>query len=212
MNGFHWARLGSLVSFLPLGVWTVNHLWDNLAAFEGKAAWERSVTHHSGPLAQATVLALVLLPLLIHTVWGLARVFSSRPNNGPYNTYWNAKYLLQRLSGVGLALFLGAHLWLALIKPRVLEGHPEYFEDIASHMRFHGPTLGVYVLGVLGIAYHLANGLAGLAWTWGLSAGRRSFVRQEWLVVVTFVALSLFGLGAVYALWEAGAAFGPPAS
>src|SRR5687767_9044902 len=123
-----WARLGSLVSILPLGVWTVNHLWDNLSAFQGKQAWESAVTHYPGPVAHATILVVVLLPLVIHTVWGIGRAFSSRPNNAHYGSWGNAKYLLQRLSGIGLAGFLGAHLWLAMLKPRLVEGHPEYFE------------------------------------------------------------------------------------
>jgi len=32
------SRLGSLFSILPLGVWTVHHVWNNLAAFDGPQA------------------------------------------------------------------------------------------------------------------------------------------------------------------------------
>ena len=35
-RAFAWTRLASLLSILPLGVWTANHLYDNLSAFFGK--------------------------------------------------------------------------------------------------------------------------------------------------------------------------------
>ena len=47
--GFLRARLGSLLSFAPLGVWTFVHLWNNLAAFQGEGAWEQAVTTYPHP-------------------------------------------------------------------------------------------------------------------------------------------------------------------
>jgi hypothetical protein len=58
-----------------------------------------------------------------------------------YAYYDNLKYLLQRLAAIGVQLFLEAHLWLAMIHPRLVPGHPEPFSDIAFEMRFHTPTL-----------------------------------------------------------------------
>jgi succinate dehydrogenase / fumarate reductase cytochrome b subunit len=159
----HWsflqARLASFLAIAPLGVWTFFHLWNNLAAFYGAAAWEASVTEYSSPVAQLLVGCLVLVPLAIHTVWGVARLASSHPNNLRYGAYPNLKYALQRLAGVGVLLFLGAHLWLAMIQPRLTTGHGEAFANISHEMRFNPPTLIVYLLGTLGVTYHLANGL-----------------------------------------------------
>src|SRR5262249_7952841 len=170
-----WTRLGSFLSIVPLGIWTVNHLWKNLAAFQGAEAWERSVTQYAHPVAEALTLLVVLAPLLIHTLWGIQRLFTFRPNNLANPYYDNFKYLLQRLSGVGVLVLLGAHLWLAMIHPRLLQGRPEPFSDIAYEMRFHTPTLVVYLLGTLAVCYHLANGLFGFVWTWGIVSGRHSF-------------------------------------
>src|SRR2546422_7898124 len=49
----------------------------------------------------------------------------------------NLRYLLQRLSAVGLLFFLGAHLYLAWFEPRFLHGRPEPFAEISREMRFH---------------------------------------------------------------------------
>jgi succinate dehydrogenase / fumarate reductase cytochrome b subunit len=207
-RSFWTGRVASLLSVLPLGVWTVNHLWDNLAAFRGPDAWQKAVTEHPHPVAYGLTLTVVLLPLVIHTVWGIGRLFSARPNVVRYPWYNNLKYALQRASAVGLLGFLGAHLWLAFLQPRLVRGEAEPFADIAREMRFHGPTLWVYVLGILAVAYHLGNGLSGFAWTWGLTSGRRSFRGMDRLAIAAFVLLLGLGWGAVYALWRAGAAYG----
>jgi len=208
-SSFIWTRLGSILSILPLGLWTLNHLWDNLSAFSGKRAWEAAVEDHPHPVAHALTLLVVLGPLVLHTAWGTARLLSSKPNVTRYLMYGNLKYVLQRLTAIGAFLFIGAHLWLAMIQPRLFEGGPEPFEEIAREMRFHGPTLWVYLLGTMGVAFHLGNGLTSFSWTWGLVSGRRSLQRVDRLAVFTFLVLLAFAWGAIWALYQAGERFGP---
>ncbi len=198
------SRLGSLLAVMPLGVWTVNHLWNNLAAFKGASAWQSSVTEYSHPVAFIASSLFALLPLGIHTVWGIGRLTSSRANIDRYRYFGNLKYVLQRLSAVGLLLFLGAHLWLAMLRPRLVLGRPEPFNDIAHEMYHHGPTLAVYTLGVLGIGYHLANGLHSFAMGWGLVTSRRALKKLDLTVWIIFAALLALGWGSIYALWSAG--------
>ncbi|HEY8078977.1 MAG TPA: hypothetical protein VIF62_32820 [Labilithrix sp.] len=198
------ARLGSLLAVVPLGIWTIAHLWHNLSAFQGAEAWERDVTEYPHRLAFVATSLVALLPIGLHAVWGIGRLVTTRPNNVKYNFYPNLKYLLQRLSAIGVLLFLGAHLWRALIVPRAFEGHAETFEDIAHMMRTHMPTLTVYVLGVLGVAYHLANGLHTFAMGWGLVSSQRALKKLEILALLVFVLLLAMGWGGIYALWDAG--------
>jgi succinate dehydrogenase / fumarate reductase cytochrome b subunit len=203
------SRLGSFLAVVPLSIWVVNHIWDNLAAFSGAAAWEASVTGYSNPFAQVFTFIIVILPLLIHTGWGLIRLFNFKPNNGRYNNYGNLKFIVQRLSAVGVLFFLGAHIWLAFLHPRLIEGHPEPFNDIAREMHHHLPTLVVYLLGTLGTAYHLANGLQGFAMYWGLLASERSMRRFEPVAIGLFLLLTAMSWGVIYALYNAGAALPP---
>ncbi|MGO8993135.1 MAG: succinate dehydrogenase, partial [Polyangiaceae bacterium] len=127
-------------------------------------------------------------------------------NNVRYRTYANLKYLLQRLAGVGVLLFLGAHLWLAMIHPRLTTGHGEAFSDIAHEMRFNPPTLVVYVLGTLGVTYHLANGLQTAAMGWGIVTSQRALRRLEIVVIAIFVLLLGMAWSVIGALWTAGGA------
>lgn len=198
------ARLGSLLAVAPLGVWTVIHLWNNLAAFQGAAAWQREVTEYGHPFAFFVSSLVALLPLALHTVWGVGRLVTAQPNNLRYRYFANFKYLLQRLSALGLLLFLGAHLWLAFLRPRLTTGVPEPFSDISHEMHHHVPTLVVYLLGVLGVAYHLANGLHSFLMGWGIVSSRWALKKLEGLTVVGFLVLLGMGWAAIYALWDAG--------
>src|SRR4051794_16025720 len=103
------SKLGSFLGIAPLGVWTVIHLWNNLAVYRGADAWQSQVTEYSHPVAFVVTSAVVLLPLAFHTLWGIRRLASSRPNNLTYGFFDNTKYLLQRLSAIGVLAFLGAH-------------------------------------------------------------------------------------------------------
>jgi succinate dehydrogenase / fumarate reductase cytochrome b subunit len=203
------ARLGSLFAILPLGVWTLNHLWNQLAAYDSPEAWETSVTGHSSPASTALTFAVVLVPLLWHTAWGIGRMLRSRPD---VRVTWfsNLRYIVQRLSAIGLLFFLGAHLYLAWFEPRFLQGHAELFPDISRQMRFHTPTLVVYLLGVLAIAYHLANGLwSFLSMGWGAMVSKAGIAWLERFALLFFFVLLAIGWAAVYGLYVGGEAYGP---
>jgi succinate dehydrogenase / fumarate reductase cytochrome b subunit len=200
---FFRARVGSLVAVFPLAVWLFFHLWNNLEAFRGPREWEQAVTTYSSPFSQLAAFIVVLLPIVLHTIWGVGRLLTSRPNNIRYGFFANLKYLLQRLAAVGILLFIGAHLWLATLHPR-LDGHPEAFSDISHEMATHLPTLIVYVLGTLGIAYHLGNGVQTFAMGWGLVGSRRALGKMEWLSWLVFLVFLAMSWAVIYALWSAG--------
>jgi succinate dehydrogenase / fumarate reductase, cytochrome b subunit len=200
---FSSSRLGSVLAFAPLGVWTVIHLWNNLYAVRGADAWERAVTMYPHVAAQVLTYVVVFLPLLLHAVWGLLRIARSRPNNLRYTYYANLKYLLQRVSALGVLLFLGAHVYLALIRPRLLLGHGEVFADISHEMRFHAPTTIVYLLGTLGVAYHLANGVQTFLMKLGMRWPRRIGDRLEWPFLLLFLILLAMSWATMVAMWLA---------
>jgi len=199
------SRLGSVLAVIPLGVWVVAHIWNNLAAFQGEAAWQAAVTEYRHPVAQLVTFIIVMLPLLLHIVWGLSRMRMSKPNNGKYGYFGNLNYLLQRISALGVLGFVGAHIWLAMLHPRITTGHAEAFRDIAHEMHHHMPTLVVYLLGTLGVSYHLANGLFGVAMGWGLVTSRRALSRATSFSVLFFVLLLAMSWAAIGALFRAGA-------
>lgn len=203
-RAFIGSRLASLLAIAPLGVWVILHLWHNLAALQGPEAWQQAVTGYETTGSLIVTSVVVLAPLVLHTAWGFKRLWMSRPNNQRYGFYENFKYLLQRVSAVGAFFFIIAHLWLAFIHPRFVEGHPEQFADFTQEMRHNPPTLPVYLLGTLGVAYHLANGVYGFAMTWGVAASRASLRKFQHLSIGLFVILLGMSWAAVFALFFAG--------
>lgn len=197
-------RVGSFLAFAPLAVWVTWHLYSNLSAFRGAREWEASVTAARAPLVELITSTIVLLPLVIHTVWGIRRLRIVKFNNGTYSTFDNLKFLLQRLSAIGVFLFLIAHIAKARIQPLVTHGHHETFADISYQMNHHMPTLIVYLLGVLGVAYHLANGLATGGLTWGFAATEKARERVKNISYLFFVLLLAMGWGSIFALANAG--------
>jgi succinate dehydrogenase cytochrome b subunit len=203
-RNFLLARMGSLLAFVPLGAWTAVHLWNQLAAFAGPREWEESVTAHRNPATAALTMTLVMGPLLWHVGWGTVRLFRTRTST--VRNFSNLRYWLQRASAIGLLFFLGAHLWLAWIQPRFVEGRPEPFAEIAREMHHHTPTLIVYILGVLAIAYHLANGVWSFATMgWGIAVSKSAQAWLERLALLVFVVLLGIGWSGVYALYRGGA-------
>ncbi len=210
------SRLGSFLAVVPLTFWVINHLWDNLSAFQGAEAWQQSATSYSHPYAMLLTWVVVLLPLLLHTAWGVVRLFSFTPKTvTAYPNYGNLKYILQRLSAVGVLFFLAAHIWLAFLRPRFFDGTvgtPEPFVDIAGMMYHHHITLVVYLLGTLGTAYHLSNGIQGFAMGWGILASERSMRRFEPWSIVIFLVLLAMSWGVIFALYNAGSTLPVPES
>ncbi|MEZ4408398.1 MAG: hypothetical protein R3A52_18280 [Polyangiales bacterium] len=222
VKGALFPRLGSVLALAPLGVWTVWHMWENLYAWAGEDAWARRVTNVTvegntpryigNPVSSALVSFVVFAPLIIHVLWGLRRLKFTGVNAQQYSYFGNFKYLLQRLSALGLLGFIGAHVFLARISPALNNaetGH-ESFTDLAAHMRHHPPTLIVYILGVLGTAYHLANGVYTSAFINGLAASPKAQRRMSAASIVFFLLLLGIGWGAVAGLWTAGVNYPPP--
>lgn len=208
-RSFFLARLGSLLAFLPLGVWTLGHLWNQLAAYSSPQAWEASVTGHVNGATAALTFIVVLVPLVWHTLWGIVRMLRSKPNV-KLTWFGNVRYIVQRLSAIGLLFFLGAHLYLAWFEPRFIYKHPETFEGLAREMHYHFPTLAVYVLGVLAIAYHLANGLwSFLSMGWGLTVSKSGIAWMERMALLLFLVLLIIGWAAIYGLYAGGANYLP---
>ncbi len=204
------AKLGSLLAVAPLGIWAVLHVWSNLSIFKSGQEWQAAVTGHQTPIALAVTSVVVLAPLLLHTLWGIGRLRTSRPNNARYGYFENLKYLLQRLSAVGVLLFLGAHIWEAFLHPRLIQHQAERFEDIAGAIHGEPATLIVYLLGTLGVAYHLGNGVYGFAMSWGLATTRRSLRGFQTAGIALFVLFLAMSWGALYGLWSVGASYPVP--
>src|SRR5436309_10680778 len=92
---FYWLRLHSLSGVVPVGLFVLMHLYTNSFSLKGPQAFDaRLATLNQLPFMEAFKQNLFLYPNL-----------------------GNVRYTLQRLSGIGVLLFVGAHVYKTKIEP-----------------------------------------------------------------------------------------------
>jgi len=182
-------RLHSLFGLLPVGAFVIFHMWENSQARFGAEYYNVEVV---GALASMNYLLFIeifaiAVPILFHAGYGLIILGSGSPDVRRYTYLHNRLYALQRISGIGILLFLILHLgWTriwAIWEPAIKANLFEHMQTLLSNPL----TLAAYVLGLLLSAFHLGNGL----WTMGISWGVTATVRAQWISFVFCMGLSL---------------------
>lgn len=200
-NTYGWKKFFSLVGVLPLGFFVVLHFFTNNYSNFGPEVYDAKLAaSRDWPFYNVLVIVGIYLPLFFHAIYGLflAGKTAKAWNNTAWPYFNNLKYSLQRLSGVGLLLFLPAHLVKSKILP-AWEGTPADFALMNEGMS-DPVTLAVYCLGVLGVSFHLANGLWSWTVTWGICVSERSQKLMQTISFVLFVAFVLLGMNAIRGL------------
>lgn len=206
-------RLHSLSGVLPLGAFLVLHLWVNAWAMQGELRYDavvRRIQSVPGLLFFETV--LIYVPLLFHAGYGIwtMRTTSSVRRRGKYDAPWAVR--LQRTSGLVTLAFLGYHLFSIRAEVALGTMRPADFYSVLTDTLGSTTSLGIprsavlYFVGLAAASYHLAGGLLGFCFTWGIAVteGRYRVARA----LSTAVGLSLFLLGARTIVYFAtGAAF-----
>ncbi|MDQ2869152.1 MAG: hypothetical protein M3S32_00310 [Acidobacteriota bacterium] len=195
-----WARrIFSFCGIVPLAIYVVWHLFNNIYAINGRAAFDARLKQATGsPLYAAAIWLFVYLPFAIHAIVGLVITFKTRPNALSMPRFRNWKYVLQRVSAIGVLLFIPAHVYKTKIEPW-RAGFDIDFAHMQEGMR-EPITFAVYVLGMIGVAFHLANGLWLAGITWGIFTGPRGQRRGEWLSIAFGVALLAVAFAAIFGL------------
>lgn len=195
-----WARrLFSFFGIGPLAIYVVWHLANNLYAVRGQEAFDTRLHEVTrSPLYQPLIWLCVYVPFVFHALVGLLVTWRSQPNDIRLPAFRNWKYLLQRISAIGVLLFVPAHVYKTRVDPW-LHGYAIDFAHMREGM-LEPATFAVYFLGMLGVCFHLANGvwLAGITWgLWVTPDGQR---RGERLSIVFGVLLLLMAFAAIFAL------------
>ena len=189
-------KIFRLFGLVPLGIYVLVHLYNNNISNQGPEAFNAHLQWwRERPFKLPLTVLFLYIPLFWHLFYGIYVASQTRPNNTSYSYFSNFRYLLQRLSGIGLALFIPAHIVKTRIEP-FFEHETVDFNHMAQAFT-ENLTLGVYALGILGVSYHIANGFweAGVSWGWTVS--RRSQRTMVGLSMLVFFAVALLGGSAV---------------
>lgn len=200
MTQFWLGKAFSLLG-LALSFYVVLHLYNNTTSLSGAEAFNAHVAKsRQTPFYVPMAILALWVPIFFHGIYGLFTLKDSRPNLLRFKYFENLKYVLQRLSGIGLLAFIPAHVYKTRIEP-ALSGHSVDFAHMVEG--FHEPlTVVVYLLGVLGAAYHVANGVWQFSIGWGLVKTQKGMNRVMAFAIVLGLALLTMGYAAMWGFYR----------
>lgn len=196
---FWLRRLHSLSGIVPIGGFLAFHLYENYTATKGADAYNK-MTHtlQELPFAVAMEIAVIIVPLFFHGIYGLFVTSTSRPNviSSPYVRNW--MYFVQRVTGVIVFAFILFHLWTTRFVQ--LQDHEslDLFRQVQAAVA--NPWIyAFYLAGILSATYHLANGIWSFSIVWGLTIGPKAQRRMGYVSIAVFLVLSYIGVWGIQA-------------
>lgn len=190
-------RLHSLLGVIPVGLFLVVHLTINYQATKGPAAFNQAASiMESLPYLLFLEIVLIYLPILFHAVYGVYIAFTAKNNVGNFGFFRNWMFLLQRLSGLFLVIFLAWHVWQTRIAMAL--GTPLNYE-LMAHILSNPGIIIFYIIGILCAVYHFSNGLWSFGVHWGILVSPKSQKIGTYATLIIFVLLSYVGIRALFA-------------
>jgi succinate dehydrogenase / fumarate reductase cytochrome b subunit len=207
-------RLFSLAGLMPVGAYLVVHLATNASIVNGPMTFQEQVDriHALGVVLPFVEWTFIFIPILFHAAVGWLIIAGALPNANTYPYASNIRYTLQRATGIIAFVFIVFHL----VQLNHFFGAP--FREIdgtkfgaqfdprdaaASTALALQPMWikAIYVVGVLAVIYHFANGLWTQGITWGLWTSAAAQKRASWVSVVVGVVLTVIALSALGGFW-----------
>ena len=216
-------RLHSLSGIVPIGAFLLAHLttnssivWGNLLSsshLDGAALAAADVAPHAGvetfqhevsfihglPALVLIEIFVLWLPIAFHAGLGVVFARSGRSNVRQYGYEHNWRYTMQRVTGYIGVLFIFMHLgslrwgWtFGGLLPGFDADHAA--STTAAHIQHHPFTAIVYMVCVLSLVFHFANGLWTAAITWGLTVTVPA--QRRWGYVCAAMGVGLGGMAA----------------
>ena len=196
-SDFYLRRLHSLLGIIPVGLFLAQHLVINHFATRGEEAFNNA-SNFMGNLPFVLFLEwfIIYIPLMFHAFYGVYIAFTAKNNVQRYGTFRNWMFLLQRVTGVFLVVFIAWHIYETRIQKALgAEVNFNMMEEILSNPFM----LAFYIAGVLAATFHLANGLWSFAVTWGIAQSPRSQKIVSYITIIVFLVLSVIGIQALLA-------------
>lgn len=194
---FFARRLHSLLGIIPVGLFLVQHLVINHFATRGEEAFN-TASNFMGNLPFVLFLEwfVIYIPLMFHAFYGVYIAFTAKNNVNRYGTYRNWMFMLQRITGVILVVFIAWHIYQTRIQ-KALGAEVNY--DMMADILANPFMLVFYIVGVLSATFHLANGLWAFLVTWGITQSPKSQKIVSYISIIVFFVLSIIGLQAIFA-------------
>ena len=171
-----WARrIHSLSGVVPIGAFLLEHMFSNSFSAQGPAAYNEMVQKISGlPYVLWMEVFIIFLPILFHAVYGTWIAFQAKPNLVQYPFARNWMFVLQRVTGILLFVYIGLHVYETRVQAFFDESLKLHFFEHMKTLLSNPAWMVMYVAGIVSAAFHFANGLWTFGIVWGITAGPRA--------------------------------------
>ena len=193
-------KIHSLTGLIPVGAFLLFHLWENSQSRLG----EQHFNEHVGGgierlLNYKLIVEIGLLgAILFHGIYGLVIWWQGKSNVTRYQYGANWRYVLQRITAFTTFAFIVWHV----LTTRIAAGADETIaSNLFVHMQgiYDDPVnVVLYMIGIVGATFHLANGFWLLGINWGITTGVRAQRISAWACAGVFAIAAALGL---HALW-----------
>lgn len=205
-------RLHSLSGIFPIGVFLIEHLVTNSAivwgtvlghgehGHAGVEAFQHDVNFiYNLPALPLIEWGVLFIPILFHAVLGVFFARSGRVNVRAYGYQDNWRYAWQRISGYVGIVFIFMHitsLRFGWNYGGLMPSFDRFHAASTTANHFQNGTVGIllslfYLVCVLLLVFHFANGLWTAAITWGLTISVQA--QKRWGYVCAALGLALSG-------------------
>jgi succinate dehydrogenase / fumarate reductase cytochrome b subunit len=171
-TAFWLKRIHSLTGLIPLGGFTLEHLYSNSAILRGPDAYAEVIQGlWKIPYILILEVGLIFLPIAFHILLGLYIWYQSKRNYPQYREARNLFFTLQRWTGVYLTVFIVYHVWTSRFAG--VDDAKGFFPLMQKQMQT--PLVFLFYLGaMMSVSFHFANGIwLGLI-RWGVTVGPRA--------------------------------------
>ena len=196
-SDFYIRRLHSLLGIIPVGLFVAQHLVINHFATRGPEAFN-AASDFMGNLPFVLFLEwfIIYIPLMFHAFYGIYIAFTAKNNVKRYGTFRNWMFMLQRITGVFLVVFIAWHIFETRIQ-KALGATVDF--DMMATILANPFMLAFYIAGVIAATFHLANGVWSFLVSWGLAQSPRSQTIVTYVTIGIFLILSVIGVQALLA-------------
>jgi succinate dehydrogenase / fumarate reductase, cytochrome b subunit len=194
---FNNRRLHSLLGVLPIGIFLIVHLLINYQATKGAEAYNQAAgLMENIPFLLAVEFIVIYIPILFHAIYGVYIAFTAKSNTNRFGTFRNWMFLLQRVTGILLIIFIAWHVWETRIA-KALGAEVNF--DMMANIVDNPWMLAFYIVGIVAATFHLSNGLWSFCVSWGLTVSPRSQQIITYVTIAIFIVVSYVGVSAILA-------------
>ncbi len=172
-------KIHSLTGLVPIGVFLIIHLLINSLRTVGVLPYQWSIdVINNLPFLIWIEVFFIYIPLLFHSFMGFYIAWGGEKNLFRYPNPRNWMYTLQRVTGGVAFLFLAYHMGTT-VAPKLWYGHhlfeaAPFLIDVMNQEFATWTGRIIYLVGILSVTFHFANGLWGFCVSWGIIVGPKA--------------------------------------